>query len=386
MADLHIGGGQPYANFAAAYAASGVGDTYVFHVGTHTVSAQVGISSQTVTTAGDGDVVLDAGGASYVFRVWGAHGLTIGEAPGDELRLQGATADVIAHWNGNDMTVDGATIKVAGAYSYCVAMVGNIAGGGTGTYTFDNLRLRGKEDGSAPYGRGIWVQSSGGAYSTAAFTGDNVDIMGCSIGIYNKRPGTWQRLNITGGDGAKSARGFYYSSDQWIKNSKFYDLYRGIDNYIHGGTRLVNCTFDDNTRHIHTSGGIDGAWNCAFSNGHIYIYPSPRTFTNCLFWNNTGQTSHTLVNCVTGTVSPYVDAAARDFHIFEGSEAVDIGADLSAPGWSQVLDDFDGVPRPQGSAFDAGAYELGGAGWGGKFCGAGIAGVCGAPIATFCGG
>ena len=386
MADLHIGGGQPYADFTTAYAASSVGDTYVFHVGTHTVSAQVGKSDQTVTTAGDGDVVLDAGGSSYVFRVWGAHRLTIGEATGDTLRLQGSSSHVIDHYQGNGMTLDGVTVKVTGSTAYCVAL-GGAGGGGTGTFTFDNVRLRGKEDGSTPSGRGIWVQTY---YPGSTFTGDSVDILGCAYGIYCRYAATWQRLNITGGAATKSGYGFYYSPDQWIKNSKFYNLDRALYNYNQGGYRLLNCTFDDNTKHIHTSGGIDGAWNCCWTNGVIYIYPSPRGFTNCLFWNTTGQASHTLTNCVTGTVDPYLSRATRDFHLFAGpppSQAVDVGVDLSSVGWWQVVDDFDRVPRPQNGIYDIGAYEFPvSTGWAGKFCGASIAGVCGVPVASVCGG
>ena len=48
----------------------------------------------------------------------------------------------------------------------------------------------------------------------------------------------------------------------------------------------------------------------------------------------------------------FVDAAAHDYHLAEGSPAVDAGERLTG-----VSIDRDGVERPQGSAYDAGAYE-----------------------------
>jgi hypothetical protein len=48
----------------------------------------------------------------------------------------------------------------------------------------------------------------------------------------------------------------------------------------------------------------------------------------------------------------FVDAGALDFHLAAGSTAVDVGLTIA-----EVPVDLDGVHRPQGAAYDLGAYE-----------------------------
>jgi hypothetical protein len=48
----------------------------------------------------------------------------------------------------------------------------------------------------------------------------------------------------------------------------------------------------------------------------------------------------------------FVDAAALDFHLLDGAAAIDAGSADQAPAL-----DIEGIPRPQGDAFDSGAFE-----------------------------
>src|ERR1041385_6536683 len=62
--------------------------------------------------------------------------------------------------------------------------------------------------------------------------------------------------------------------------------------------------------------------------------------------------THSIIQ--SGTSGIVVNAGGGDFHLLSGSPAVDKGADLSATGFTI---DIAGVTRPQGPAYDIGAYE-----------------------------
>jgi hypothetical protein len=48
------------------------------------------------------------------------------------------------------------------------------------------------------------------------------------------------------------------------------------------------------------------------------------------------------------------DPLTGDFRLTDGSDAIDVGADLSSLG---ITEDIDGTLRPQGNGYDVGAYE-----------------------------
>jgi hypothetical protein len=53
------------------------------------------------------------------------------------------------------------------------------------------------------------------------------------------------------------------------------------------------------------------------------------------------------------TAAAFVNAGADDYHLAAGSPALNAGERLD-----EVTIDREGVERPQGGAYDAGAYEL----------------------------
>ncbi|MGH8651006.1 MAG: choice-of-anchor Q domain-containing protein, partial [Gammaproteobacteria bacterium] len=75
------------------------------------------------------------------------------------------------------------------------------------------------------------------------------------------------------------------------------------------------------------------------------VYKNEDTF----YLNNPGiVVDHNLT-----TDPQFINEAAKDFHLKSTSPAVNTGSSVSAP-----TTDYDGVSRPQGSAFDIGAYEF----------------------------
>jgi hypothetical protein len=80
------------------------------------------------------------------------------------------------------------------------------------------------------------------------------------------------------------------------------------------------------------------------------------TADHTLFFGNQENTyladdTFTCTNEITGQAPVFVDPAALDYHVGDGSPAIDAGVDAGVTG------DFDGHPRPLGGGFDIGADE-----------------------------
>jgi len=78
---------------------------------------------------------------------------------------------------------------------------------------------------------------------------------------------------------------------------------------------------------------------------------------NNICWDNGQDIIDNGTNTVlagNSTTNPlFVNAAGLNFHLRDGSQAIDAGVAVNG-----VLDDFDGTSRPQGSNHDIGAYEF----------------------------
>jgi hypothetical protein len=69
---------------------------------------------------------------------------------------------------------------------------------------------------------------------------------------------------------------------------------------------------------------------------------------------NLSVMTQNVSNNLTASCPAFANAAGTDFHLASGSIAIDQGTTLA-----EVPTDKDGVTRPQGSAYDIGAYEFG---------------------------
>jgi len=120
----------------------------------------------------------------------------------------------------------------------------------------------------------------------------------------------------------------------------------GVDDEMTDATQVINCLFANNV--VGNGDDVLGSRNADFT----------IAATNCLFFGNTLQNGNAADNTQrpaeeTGSVlaDPLLDA---NYVPGAGSPAIDAGADVSAEG---VTTDYNGDPRPQGAAYDIGAYE-----------------------------
>ncbi len=162
--------------------------------------------------------------------------------------------------------------------------------------------------------------------------------------------------------------------------------------HVKRNSRFINCTFVGNNQddlaliqntanNIDTDGDgendeladVTQVVNCIFANnvvgnGDDVLKSRNNDFTiaatNCLFFGNTLQNGNDADNTQrpaeeTGSImsDPLLDAM---FIPSAGSPAVDAGIDPATVGVT-ITTDLSGNPRPQGAAYDIGAYEVGAA-------------------------
>jgi len=114
-------------------------------------------------------------------------------------------------------------------------------------------------------------------------------------------------------------------------------------------TQVINCIFANNV-----VGNGDDVLGSRDDNFTIAA-------TNCLFFGNTLQNGNDADNTQrpaeeTGSVAtdPLLDA---EYIPGAGSPAIDAGLDLATIGIT-LMADYNGVARPQGAAYDIGAFEV----------------------------
>ena len=175
--------------------------------------------------------------------------------------------------------------------------------------------------------------------------------------------------------------GLYFAAGSTItvRNNIFYNVNRGwkIQLYPNAVTdlKVLNNTFVGpnpyNNGHVILSGTLT---NATFQN-NIFSQPttaafiafSPGTHTNVTISENLTDVATmcsglpagvTCTNNLPSMDPEFVNAAGNNYHLLSTSGAINSGATLT----TDVPNDYDGVSRPQGGAYDIGAFEFVGGG------------------------
>ncbi|MHB8648104.1 MAG: LamG-like jellyroll fold domain-containing protein, partial [Thermomicrobiales bacterium] len=162
--------------------------------------------------------------------------------------------------------------------------------------------------------------------------------------VYNTANAAFQGPSTDAGSGGSCLRFNSSTLTATVYNNTFYNC--AMDNGVYStgieNQALGSVTFANNI--VDTSGGL-GYFDNTSSTGGI-------TATNNL-WYGSGATPSWSASSVNADPS-FVNAAGANFHLNSTSPAIDKGSSLAS---SVVTSDIEGTPRPQGSAYDIGAYE-----------------------------
>jgi Right handed beta helix region/Protein of unknown function (DUF1565) len=131
-------------------------------------------------------------------------------------------------------------------------------------------------------------------------------------------------------------------------NMAYNNIIYGNPNGLEVGYGASNSKVYNNTIYSHTNNGISVRASTEVNT----IIKNNILFKNPTSINNAG-TSTILSNNLVATDPMFVDAPTGNFHLQVGSPAIDAGTTLS-----DLRLDKDGVARPQGRAYDIGAYEF----------------------------
>lgn len=191
---------------------------------------------------------------------------------------------------------------------------------------------------------GIYLESS----DCLVEKGEFYNNVGFGIHIYNGWAGQTNNRNVVRGNRVHDNRsGIIVGSgnSNVVYNNLVYsntaDYALGVGFFNPDGTLVYN-----NTVYSNVGDGIQirsGSTNTTVRNNISYL--------NSVNINNLAGGQTTLSNNPTTNPS-FVNPAAGDFHLSVGSAAINAGVTITA-----VPNDYDGNLRPQGSAYDVGAYE-----------------------------
>ena len=195
---------------------------------------------------------------------------------------------------------------------------------------------------------GIYVSTSNNLIEGSAFFrnashgihihGDtpNNNVVRFNLSYDNSRTGAWGA-----GIGIYTGRGnLVYNNIVWGNNDGLWINYDVSDSKVYNNTIYSNADYGLLIGDATTGGGTTNniIRNNIVIGGRLGVLVDAGIAT-------------TLSNNLT-TDPKFVNAAEADFHLQAGSPAIDAGIAIA-----EVYTDFDGIARPQGTAYDIGAYE-----------------------------
>ncbi len=188
-------------------------------------------------------------------------------------------------------------------------------------------------------------KSNGSVYNNyiANGTGEGLEIFGTGdVYVYNNI------ISNAGWDGTSSKQDAIAVDDR----PQPYNLYGGLKVYVINNT-IINAA--RNAIHLFNSYGTMASGNRV--NNNLLVKPNNTSPYDNPYVNVDGKTGvDTTKNVRLPVISSagFVNATSNDYHIVATSPAIDKGLNATTYG---VTKDYDDVSRPQGVAYDAGAYE-----------------------------
>ncbi|HEV8083368.1 MAG TPA: choice-of-anchor Q domain-containing protein, partial [Chitinophagaceae bacterium] len=188
-------------------------------------------------------------------------------------------------------------------------------------------------------------KSNGSVYNNSinSGTGEGLEIYGTgSVKIYNNV------ISNAGWDGTSSKQDAIAIDDR----PQPYNLYGGLQAFVINNT-VVNA--GRNAVHIYNSYGTMAGGNKI--NNNLLVKPNNTSPYDNPYANIDGNTVvDTSKNIRLAVISSagFFNSNLNDYHILSTSPAIDKGLNASSYG---ITTDYDGISRPQGAAFDAGAFE-----------------------------